>query len=70
MHGSVSVCVNVWTLLTLHQLHDDVDGLFLRTHTYQLHNVGVVVLLQNPTKESPPKLYMMNRLALHHVLYT
>lgn len=44
--------VRVWGILTLHQLHDDVDGLFLCTHTNQLHNVGVVILLQNPTSES------------------
>lgn len=33
---------------TLNELHDDVDGLFLRTHPDQLHNVGMIVLLQDP----------------------
>lgn len=57
--------MSVWTILTLHQFHDDVDGLFLGTHANQLHNVGVVILLQNSTDELQPKLYKMNGLALH-----
>lgn len=35
-------------MLTFDELHDDVDGLFLGAHSDQLHNVGMVVLLQNP----------------------
>lgn len=34
--------------VTFDELHDDVDGLFLGAHSNQLHNVGMVVLLQNP----------------------
>lgn len=34
---------------TWNQLHDDVDGLPLRTHANELHNVWVVVLFQDPT---------------------
>lgn len=33
---------------TRNQLHDDVDGLPLRADTNQLHDVGVVILLQDP----------------------
>lgn len=35
-------------MVTFDELHDDVDGLFLGAHSNQLHNVGMVVLLQNP----------------------
>lgn len=34
--------------LTLHKLHDNVDGLLLGADTNETHDVGVVVLLQNP----------------------
>ena len=35
-------------LLTLHKLHDDVDGLFLGADANETHDVGVAVLLQDP----------------------
>lgn len=35
-------------LLTLHKLHDDVDGLLLGADADETHDVGVAVLLQNP----------------------
>lgn len=34
--------------LTLHKLHDDVDGLFLGADANETHDVGVAVLLQDP----------------------
>lgn len=34
--------------LTLHQLHDDVDGLLLGADANESHDVGVAVLLQDP----------------------
>lgn len=34
--------------LTLHQLHDNVNGLFLRADADEPHNVWVPVLLENP----------------------
>ena len=34
--------------LTLHKLHDDVDGLFLGADTNETHDVWVAVLLQDP----------------------
>ena len=33
---------------TLDQLHDDVDGLLLGAHPDQPHDVGMLVLLQDP----------------------
>lgn len=45
----VSFLKNVFGPPTGNQLHDDVDGLPLRTHTDELHNVWVVVLFQDPT---------------------
>ena len=36
------------TLLTLHELHDDVDGLLLGADADETHDVGVAVLLQDP----------------------
>ena len=35
-------------LLTLNELHDDVDRLFLCADPDETHNVGVVVLFQDP----------------------
>lgn len=35
-------------LLTLHKLHDDVDGLFLGADANETNDVGVAVLLQDP----------------------
>lgn len=37
-------------LPTWNQLHDNVDGLPLRTHTNELHDVWVVVLFQDPAE--------------------
>lgn len=34
--------------LTLHELHDNVDGLLLGADANETHNVGVAVLLQDP----------------------
>lgn len=37
---------------TLNELHDNVDGLFLRAHPNKLHNVRVIVLLQDPRQHT------------------
>lgn len=34
--------------LTLHELHDDVDGLLLGADANETHDIGVAVLLQDP----------------------
>lgn len=36
--------------VTLNELHDDVDGLLLGTNSDQLHDVRMVVLLQDPAE--------------------
>lgn len=38
-------------LLTLHQLHDNVDGLFLGADPDETHNVGMAVLFQDPVEQ-------------------
>lgn len=37
--------------LTLHQLHDNVDGLFLGADPDETHNVGMAVLFQDPVEQ-------------------
>lgn len=47
-------CAKKRQTFTLNELHDDVDGLFLSAHSYQLHNVRMVVLLQDPGQHRRP----------------
>lgn len=56
-HESVKSCPEgpsgrrLWTL-TPDELHDDVDGLPLGANTNQLHDVGMVVALQDPARQT------------------
>lgn len=53
---------------TWNQLHHDVDGLALRAHADQLHNVRVVVLLQDPTgTHTYPTTGLLTSLGLGHM---
>ena len=46
----------VITSPTRHKFHDDINGMFVRTHSDQLDNIGVIILLQDVglLEELPP----------------